>query len=225
MTDSPTPPAPPATAPATKPPVSARRMLLIAIAIGLVVGAAAFFGVRVGLNALNSFASGSQTEVVDEAAEDGEVVLLPYTSEAEGYSIVGPGEPTVVESPGTSNGYDVMRIKTKWALGGEGTFVAYFVGTADFSAMAADGAFDGDFDVDAFLDDAVDRIAAQFTVHTREKTTLFGEPAVSGVLDFGDGAPQRFLVVLHNNVQYMLTALETDDDIDETFIASFTFLD
>ena len=201
-------------------------MLLIAIAIGLVVGSAAFFGVRVGLNALNSFAPASQTEAVDEAEPEADADATPdllqtYTSEAEGYSIVGPGEPTVVESPGTSNGYDVMRIKTKWVLGGEGTFVAYFVGTADFSAMAADGTFDAD----AFLDEAVDRIASEFTVLTSEKTTLAGEPAVSGVLDFGDGAPQRFLVVVHNNVQYMLIALETDDDIDETFIASFTFLD
>ena len=72
MTEIPTPPAalPPV------PAIRSRRRLIIGIAAGLVVAVVVFLGLQFALNASNANA------------------IALYTSEAEHYSVMAPGEPT-----------------------------------------------------------------------------------------------------------------------------------
>jgi hypothetical protein len=221
MTEIPAAPAEP-----TPPSHHPRRRLVFYVAAGLVVAAITFFGVQSAVSTV----SDAFTTAQQQRADDGDVPayvdeMLPYTSTTEGFSVIGPGEPTVEREPDFSaDGYDMPRTKTKWTVGEEGTFVAYFVGTIDLSAMAADGTLDPE----ARLEDSIENIILGLhaaPVRDYEKSTRFGDPAISGSIQFDDGSWQRFLLVMHNNVQYMLIAWEQDSDIDETFIDSFTVLD
>lgn len=216
MTDSPTPPVPTA-----KPSFFRRWMILIAIAIGLVLGTGAFFAGQVAIRVLAWVASASQAETIDEPRSDegddegdDTGVLQTYTSEAEGYSIEAPGEGRV----STHEGQNHTSNQTEWGPG------YYFVSSTDVSALAIP-----DTDLPRiFMSSVNGMVEAEpgATVRETESVTIDGEIALTGIIDRpGDSSGMRFVVTAHNDVHYLILVDEFDDGRDENFIASFAFLD
>jgi hypothetical protein len=199
----------------TTSPRRSRRGLIIAVVAALVAVGLIIVGVQVGLQVLNSVREQSAA-VPDSSAEpdtaaDSETPVL-YTSEAEGYSIEAPGE---VHAE-TSEGQTLTQVQTLW---GEGR---YYVGTIDFSD------YEDEIDPDTVLERSADLMlqrAPGTTVRESEKVTFNGAPAIVGILDVPGAGGTRFVVAFHNNVQYGILVYEFDDDRDENFIDSFTYLD
>ena len=205
MTDPTTPqmaPTPPAR------PSRTRRILIIAIAV--VVAIAAYFGTQFVLHAINDPATPAPSETAEDEADG----YKPYTSEADGFSVTGPGTAQRSESTQTVEGVEITQSQTAWTDGG----ASFIVGSA--------GLPDSDASIDEVLEGSLsgmtDAIAGS-TVRESERITVHGEPAVAGVLDI-DGSPSyQFLIVLHNGRQFVLLANELDDSRDEDFLASFDF--
>jgi len=209
MTEIPAVPAEPAEPVA--PPARSRRRLVIAIVVGAVVAVAAVVGVLVAVNAVNADA----------------VVL--YTSKAEQYSVVAPGEPT----------------QEKKDLVGAITTTATYWTAADryYSVSSTDGndlppSFRGQFltsVLTAALEDAPgvsasslksDAVADAFLAEP-EQITVSGNPAILTTVTL-EGAPSPFNVVFtgREGILYMVVFSDSaDTDDDDAFLESFTYLE
>jgi hypothetical protein len=198
------------------PPVSpnrSRRRLIIAIAAGLVVAVVAFVGVQFALTALNANA------------------VTLYTSEAENYSVMAPGEPT--QEQGAVLPLGLPKTATHWTDGE----LYYSVSSADGTDLPPTPVWRGMFLHDLLvgaLSDApgVSASSLQSSAVTDafstqpEEITLSGAPAFRFTLTL-EGAPAPFYVVFsgHDPRLYILVYTDSADSRDEDFIDSFTFLD
>jgi hypothetical protein len=199
-------------APTVEPPKRKSRRTVVIIVV-VIVAIASYLGVRVGLTMLQTLFPASQVhENVIPPKESKE-----YVSETQGYSVIAPGTPQIARFKDTSGEPVLVQNQTIWNSAGNG----FFVGTVDFSDLDIG-------DVDAVLDASAQSMldtAPGSSMRSLEKATFQGEPAVAGIYDLKGGKAQRFLVVLHKNIQYVLVTSVTDDDSDDTFFDSFTFLD
>ena len=186
-------------------------MLLIAIAIGLVVGTAAFFGVQFALSALNANA------------------ITLYTSEAENYSVLAPGEPT----QGEGRAGALLTTITHWT-DDERFYSVSSTESADVppsqrglvlhelligALKEAPGVSESDLEstavMEAFLTEP-------------EQFTIAGDPALRFPLTVGEAAGSFHIVfAAHESGFYLLvfSDSDSDDDRDENFLDSFTYLD
>ena len=137
-----------------------------------------------------------------------------YASVAENYSVEVPGEATV----STYEGQNHTSIQTEWGPG------YYFISSTDVSALNI-----ADTDLPRiFISSVNGMVEAEpgATVREAESVTIGGEPALTGIIDRpDDSSGMRFVVTAHNDVHYLILVDEFDDDRDENFISSFTFLD
>lgn len=204
----PTPAAPPAS------PRRSRRRLIIGVAAGLVVAVVAFLGLQSALNALNANA------------------LALYTSEAEHYSVMAPGEPTVEQAeivlplalPMTATHWTdgELYYSVSSANGGDlpptppwrGLFLHdVLVGALSDAPGVSASSLESSAVTDAFLAEP-------------EQITLSGSPALQFTLTV-EGAPAPFHVIFTGRepMIYMLVYSDSADSRDEDFIDSFVFLD
>jgi hypothetical protein len=203
--------------PEPAPQVSARRSrrrLIIGISAGLVAAVVAFFGVQFALNALNANA------------------ITLYTSEAEHYSVMAPGEPTA-EQDGVVLPLALPKTATHWTDGE----LYYSVSSANGEDLPPTppwrAMFLHDLLVGALRDapgvtaSGLESSAVTDAFLTEpEQITLSGSPAVQFTLTV-EGAPAPFHVILTGleSTIYMLVYSDSADSRDEDFVDSFAFLD
>jgi hypothetical protein len=203
----PPPPAPVATARST-------RRLIVGIAVGLVVAAAVFVGIQLTLSALNA-----------------KSVAL-YTSDAEHYSVMAPGEP-IQEQRAVVQPLAISATATRWTDGE----LYYSVSSADGKDIPGTPVWRGLFLHDVLagaLSDAPGVSASSLETSAvtdafltePEEITLSGDPAYAFTLPV-DGAPAPFHVVFagHGSSLYLLVFSESVDSRDEDFLDSFTYVD
>ena len=200
-------------------PVRSRRRLIIGIAAGLVVATVVVIGVLVTLSALNARA------------------VALYTSEAEHYSVMAPGEPTqeqaVVALP-----LALPKTATHWTDGD----LYYSIASANGNDLPGTpvwrGAFLHDVLVQALSDapgvsaSSLESSAVTDAFLTEpEEITLSGGPGLLFTLTL-EGAPAPFHVVFTGHEftnddpkLYMLIYSDSGDSSDEDFLDSFAFLD
>lgn len=212
MTDNNSPfSAPPTELPTTEPPItpakkpmSTTRIVLIVVAAVLVLGAFSVFRFIA-----NAFEAAVDTRVA-QAQE-----LEPYVSVAEGFSVEAPGAASLTSNDGTTEGVDYTQNVTVWKDG------LYVITTIDFSAYEIE-------DPELVLESSVSAMEEGMpgaTIRESENTTFNGSPAIIGILDIPKQPALRFVVALHNGIQYALIVADFSNDRDENFIDSFRFLD
>lgn len=207
MTEAPTTPAEPMP-PVEPAPSPSRRRLIIGIAVGLVVAVVAVVGGLFAFNALTAKA----------------VVL--YTSEAEGYSVMAPGEPTHEDalagalpttiahwtdgeryfSVSSTDGADVPPSQRGLVLH------ELLIGALKEAPEVTESDLESSAVADAFLEEP-DQIAVAGGDAVEFATTLDGA-----------AAPFRVVFTAHANKIYMLVFSDSDESEDEDFLESFTFL-
>ncbi len=207
MTEIPAEPVEP-TPPAS--PTRSRRRLVIGIAVGLVVVVAAAVGVTFAINGLNAKA------------------IALYTSKAEQYSVMAPGEAAQKHEDLVGA---ITTTTTHWTDGdvyyavsstdGEdlppsqrGLFLnAALVAALKNAPGVSASSLESKAVTDAFLAEP-------------DSITLSGEPAYQFPLTVeGAAAPVHVVFAGHGTKLYMLVYSDSDDSRDEDFVDSFTFLD
>lgn len=212
----PTPPESTPTPPV--PPTRSRRRLIIGIAAGLVVAVVAFLGVQFALTALNANA------------------IALYTSEAEHYSVMAPGEPTQEQTALLPLGLPTTA--THWTDGE----LFYSVTSANGNDLPPTPVWRGMF-LHGVLAEALSDapgVSASSLESSAVKDAFLAEPEeimLSGAPAFRftltvEGAPAPFHVIFtgHDFADddprlYMLVYSDSADSRDEDFIDSFAFLD
>ena len=209
----------PSTAPPPVPQIRSRRRLIIGIAAGLVVAVVAFLGLQFALNAVNAKA------------------IALYTSEAEHYSVMAPGEPTQEETA-IVEPLALPLTATRWTDGE----LFYSVASANGNDLPPTPPWRS-----AFLHDVLAQalsnapgvsasslessaVADAFLIEP-EGITLSGTPALQFTLTV-EGAPAPFHVIVTGHESagdepklFMLVYSESADSRDEDFLDSFAFLD
>ena len=200
---------------------------LIGLVIVVIVGAGAWFGAQALLvpkleepwaqQLRSPIAYAGVQALVNGGGDAATGTPVLYTSEEQGYSVEVPGEPTFSEQTVTPNGLTLTQKVTTWGGGSQG----YAVMSTVIPEIPAAG-------IDKALDDSLAGAVAAMsgaTLRESEKTTLAGEPAIVAVVVLPAGDTLRCAITFHNNKQFALLVSEHEDDVDENFIASFTFLD
>jgi len=203
--------------PASPPPVPpnrSRRRLIIGLAAGLVAAVVIVVGALVALNVLNARAT------------------VLYTSEAENYSVMAPGEPTQEEAV-VVEPLAIPATATHWTDGAR----YYAVSSADGEDLPPTpvwrGMFLHDLLVGALRDapgvsaSSLETSAVTDAFLTEpDEITLSGDPAYGFTITI-EGAPAPFHVVFagHGTRLYMVVFSDAADGDGDEFLDSFAFLD
>ncbi|MGX5680631.1 hypothetical protein [Schumannella luteola] len=216
------PPTPVAEEPAPQRP--SRTVLVLSIIIAVLVAAGAGIGVFAALNAQRTSdaapESSESAEPVEETSAPGEEAEATegvlFTSEAHGYEVRFPGEPTVLEQNQALLGYELVIESAQWVE-------AMTIYTSQGVELPAEIATVQEPEV--LLEGSIGGVASTTgaTVEEKQSIELDGAPAISALLSFETGQRIFVVVALHDTTLITLIAPEEVAPRD-AFVSSFRFV-